>query len=138
MWGTATVRGESDVIVRRLNFDEQYCWKTEQEIEGHRLHTDEDVEDFVPHNWSWLERRSMRNPDGEAFWEWYSSYNDPHYWVSLSLLWDSWGLGPNYERQYGSDWSEDRWFVSFSFGPLHFSVNRIWNTPKQPYLERRG
>ena len=127
MWGTATVRGEEDVIVRRLNFDERYCWRSEWAVEGKVLHTDEDVEYFVARNWSWLQRQTYRNPDGEPMWEWYSSNDDPFYALAISLTWDSWGFGPSYEREYGNEFDEDNWSLIFSFGPLHVVLQRSWN-----------
>lgn len=127
MWGTARVRGEDDVIVRRLDFDERYCWKTAHEVDGHIMHADEHVDGFVAHDWSWLERRSLGNPDAEAFWEWNSTYGEKYFQVALSWIWTSWGFGLNYERQYGSDSYEDWWNLTWSLGPFHATLMRFWN-----------
>lgn len=128
MWGTATVRGEEDVIVRRLNFDERFCWRSDREVDGHVMHTDEDIAEFVANDWSWMERQYRRNPDGEPLWEWYSSNTaDPYYGLGIALTWDSWAFGLSYDRDYGSEYHEDIWSVHFSFGPLHFTLERTWN-----------
>lgn len=127
MWGTATVRGEEDVIVRRLDKDTELCWKTDGPIEGHTHHADDDICDFIAQDWGWLERHFLKNPEGEAFWEWASRSKDPYYQISLSLTWSSWGLGLDYERQYGSSWHEDWWMLTGSLGPFHVTLARFWN-----------
>lgn len=127
MWGTATVRGEEDVIVRRLNHDEKYCWRTEGPIEGHTLHSNDEITDFVASDWSWLERQSMKNPDNEPRWEWNTEYRDPYYQAAITVAWADWALGPQWARQYGSPWGEDSWIFTVSLGPFHATLTRFWN-----------
>lgn len=127
MWGTATVRGESDTIVRRLDQDTEYCWKTDLPVEGERLHTDEQVEEFTAYDWSWLERRAKRNPESEPFWSWYSTLKpDVPYWhLCFYRLWPQWGLGVSWDRQFGSMGDDEGWSVVVSLGPFHASLQRF-------------
>jgi hypothetical protein len=131
VWGTATVRGETDVIVRRLDVDHGKVWKSDLAVNGTKYHDDSDVEAFVAYDWSWLERRAMRNPESESFWDWYSTLKlgVPYWHLAFYYLWSQWGLGVSWDRQYGSMGDEEGWSIVVSLGPLHASLQRFKELP---------